>query len=292
MRKSVVLITGAGGEIGHGLISRLVERGRSSIVTLDLNPLEPALAQAGAARVHRLDHRRAPARSDPLGVRDRDRLSSGRVAVDALRVHAGHRASGERRGHAEPARVLAARGRIARAAGHVPVSLVDCRLRAAGCGDQAPRRQGQGGRVQHAATMYGCNKLYCEQLGRYYARFYKQLAAEPQSGRVDFRAVRFPGLISAMTVPSGGTSDYAPEMIHAAAQGRAVRLLRAAGHAHPVHGDAGRRGCAARAGGGADRAATDAHGVQPERVQSVGRRDLRRGAARVSRRRRSAGRPT
>jgi len=69
------------------------------------------------------------------------------------------------------------------------------------------------------ATMYGANKLYCEQLGRYYAKFYKQLAAEPQSGRVDFRCVRFPGLISAMTVPSGGTSDYAPEMIHAAAKG-------------------------------------------------------------------------
>ena len=39
------------------------------------------------------------------------------------------------------------------------------------------------------------------------------------SGRVDFRCVRFPGLISAMTTPSGGTSDYAPEMIHAAAKG-------------------------------------------------------------------------
>jgi threonine 3-dehydrogenase len=36
--------------------------------------------------------------------------------------------------------------------------------------------------------------------------------------RVDFRAVRFPGLISATTLPSGGTSDYAPEMIHAAAR--------------------------------------------------------------------------
>jgi nucleoside-diphosphate-sugar epimerase len=68
-------------------------------------------------------------------------------------------------------------------------------------------------------TMYGCNKLYCEQLGRYYARHYKQLAAEPLAGKVDFRAVRFPGLISAVTVPSGGTSDYAPEMIHAAAKG-------------------------------------------------------------------------
>ena len=66
-------------------------------------------------------------------------------------------------------------------------------------------------------TMYGCNKLYCEHLGRYYARHYKQLAADT-IGRVDFRAVRFPGLISAATVPSGGTSDYAPEMIHAAAR--------------------------------------------------------------------------
>src|SRR6186713_3647852 len=66
--------------------------------------------------------------------------------------------------------------------------------------------------------MYGCNKLYCEHLGRYYARFYKQLAAQPP-GCVDFRCVRFPGLISAVTMPSGGTSDYAPEMVHAAAKG-------------------------------------------------------------------------
>jgi nucleoside-diphosphate-sugar epimerase len=68
--------------------------------------------------------------------------------------------------------------------------------------------------------MYGCNKLYCELIGTYYARHYKQLAAEQSRGRVDFRCVRFPGLISAVTVPSGGTSDYAPEMIHAAAEGQ------------------------------------------------------------------------
>src|SRR4051812_616261 len=37
---------------------------------------------------------------------------------------------------------------------------------------------------------------------------------------VDFRSIRFPGLISADTLPSGGTSDYAPEMIHAAAEGK------------------------------------------------------------------------
>jgi threonine 3-dehydrogenase len=71
----------------------------------------------------------------------------------------------------------------------------------------------------HPTTMYGCNKLYCEHLGHYYARHYKQLAAETAAGKVDFRCVRFPGLISAVTTPSGGTSDYAPEMIHAAAKG-------------------------------------------------------------------------
>ena len=72
----------------------------------------------------------------------------------------------------------------------------------------------------HPTTMYGCNKLYCEQLGNYYALHYKQLSADTIA-RVDFRAVRFPGLISAVTLPAGGTSDYAPEMIHAAASGEA-----------------------------------------------------------------------
>jgi nucleoside-diphosphate-sugar epimerase len=68
-------------------------------------------------------------------------------------------------------------------------------------------------------TIYGCTKLHCEHLGRYYARHYRQLAAVSPN-RVDFRAIRFPGLLSAVTVPSGGTSDYAPEMLHAAAQNR------------------------------------------------------------------------
>jgi threonine 3-dehydrogenase len=70
-------------------------------------------------------------------------------------------------------------------------------------------------------TMYGCNKLYCEKLGVYYSHFCGQRHLDPDPpAMVDFRAIRFPGLVSAFTVPSGGTSDYGPEMLHAAAQGK------------------------------------------------------------------------
>ena len=67
-------------------------------------------------------------------------------------------------------------------------------------------------------TMYGCNKLYCEHLGRYFTSNFRQLGALATVARLDFRSLRFPGLISAETVPTGGTSDFGPEMLHAAAQ--------------------------------------------------------------------------
>jgi nucleoside-diphosphate-sugar epimerase len=69
----------------------------------------------------------------------------------------------------------------------------------------------------HPTTMYGSNKLYCERLGIYFSDYYRQLSEERPT-TIDFRCVRFPGLISAFTVPSGGTSDFGPEMLHAAAK--------------------------------------------------------------------------
>src|SRR5712691_11134572 len=44
MRTPSVLVTGASGEIGHGLINQLARTGRS-IVTVDIAPLEPAMAR-------------------------------------------------------------------------------------------------------------------------------------------------------------------------------------------------------------------------------------------------------
>ncbi len=68
-------------------------------------------------------------------------------------------------------------------------------------------------------TMYGCNKLYCELLGRYYSRHYRSLGEDRGTTMIDFRCLRLPGIIAAETKPTGGTSDYVPGMLHAAASG-------------------------------------------------------------------------
>jgi hypothetical protein len=119
------------------------------------------------------------------------------------------------------------------------------------------------------STMYGINKLYCEHLGRYYDRHYRQLAAdEDRRAGVDFRSIRFPGLISAFTVPSGGTSDYGPEMVHSAP--KVSRTPASCGPIpHQLHGHARRH---RRADAAARRACREAgarrlqhHRLQPER---------------------------
>jgi nucleoside-diphosphate-sugar epimerase len=218
MRKAVVLITGASGEIGHGLIEALSEEGSRRIVTLDLNPLEPALA----SRVHReftgsiLDTallERILAEFEIDLVFHLAALLSTRAEFTPVTAH-----------HVNvegTLNLLEFAQREGESHGRPVVFVYPSSIAAYGIPDLETKQRLT--RVSEdewlePKTMYGCNKLYCEQLGRYYARHYKQLAAESQLGRVDFRAVRFPGLISAVTVPSGGTSDYAPEMIHAAAR--------------------------------------------------------------------------
>ncbi|HYN09295.1 MAG TPA: NAD-dependent epimerase/dehydratase family protein [Vicinamibacterales bacterium] len=219
MRKSSVLITGAGGEIGHGLIHRLADDGSRSIVTVDLAPLDAELSR----KVHRdvtgsiLDRallERVLAEFEIELVFHLAALLSTRSEFSPVMAHEVNVEG--------TLKLLEFAQHEAESHGRPVVFLYPSSIAAYGLpGTDAKRRAGRVKEDQWAqpTTMYGCNKLYCEQIGRYYARHYKQLAAESHSGRVDFRAVRFPGLISAVTVPSGGTSDYAPEMIHAAAKG-------------------------------------------------------------------------
>lgn len=219
MRKPVVLITGAGGEIGHGLIARLSEQGARSIVTVDVNPLEPALAK----RVTReftgsiLDRGLLERILSEFEVDLVFHLAALLSTRSEFTPIAAHQVNVE-----GTLNLLEFAQKEGESHGRPVTFLYPSSIAAYGLPDVETKVAA--GKVKEnewnlPSTMYGCNKLYCELLGGYYCRRYKQLAADTLSGRVDFRCVRFPGLISADTVPSGGTSDYAPEMIHAAARG-------------------------------------------------------------------------
>ncbi len=219
MRKPVVVITGAGGEIGHGLIDRLAERGDRRIVTIDIARLDESI-------VRKVD------REVTGSITDRTLLERlmAEFEVDLV-FHLAALLSTRAEFTPTTAHEVNVEGTLsllefaqheAESHGRPVVFVYPSSIAAYGLPD--PATKARAGKVRedeflHPTTMYGCNKLYCELLGDYYARHYKQLAAEPMSGRIDFRCVRFPGLISALTTPSGGTSDYAPEMIHAAAKG-------------------------------------------------------------------------
>ncbi len=73
--------------------------------------------------------------------------------------------------------------------------------------------------IQRPRTMYGVTKVSGELLSDYYnVRF-----------GVDTRSVRFPGLISYVTPPGGGTTDYAVDIYYSAAKGEKFVCPIAAG---------------------------------------------------------------
>jgi threonine 3-dehydrogenase len=218
-RRPVVLVTGAGGEIGHGLIHEIAERGTFDILALDVRPLAPDVARRCAAvRVgdildrHLVD--RLHAEFEIAVVFHLAALLSTRAEFVPETAHAVNVQG--------TLNLLALAIEEGRELGRPVKFLFPSSIAVYGLPDVATKRAA--GKVDEDAwlapiTIYGCSKLHCEHLGRYYARHYRQLAPiEPD--RVDFRAIRFPGLLSAVTIPSGGTSDYAPEMLHAAAQDR------------------------------------------------------------------------
>lgn len=219
LRKPVVLITGAGGEIGHGLITQLAREGGQRIVTLDLARLDADIAGMVTREFTGsiLDTgllERILAEFEIDLVFHLAALLSTRSEFTPVMAHQVNVEG--------TLTLLEFAQREGESHGRHVVFVYPSSIAAYGLPDVETRaRAGRVGEDQFTqpTTMYGCNKLYCEHLGNYYARHYKQLSVEPAVSRVDFRAIRFPGLISAVTLPSGGTSDYAPEMLHAAARG-------------------------------------------------------------------------
>lgn len=211
MLEDITLITGASGEIGQALL-RALQADR--VLALDLNPLDPALdgyylefvqgdildrlllEEIGKKfKIRRIYHLAAilsaTAESDPL--------LAHRVNVEGTANMLNFaRAQIER--HNRSVQFL------------FPSSIAVYGIEA----KEAQRPVREQDRLM-PTTVYGAGKLYCERLGRHFIN--------QGSGLLEFRALRYPGLISGETLPSGGATDYGSEMLHRAAEGRPYRCF-------------------------------------------------------------------
>jgi len=224
MTNKTILITGANGEIGHALINYFADHGGVTVIAMDLNPMDAALA----ARCYKTIS------GDILD----PNLIKGLAADHTFNViyHLAALLSTSAERNPQKAHGVNADGTfnmLEVALAHTQRSGTPVKFlypsSIAVYGLPNARIKKRAGKVKENEwcqphTMYGATKLYGEQLGRYYARYYRQL--DPTASlKIDFRCLRFPGLISALTVPTGGTSDFAPEMLHYAAQDKPYKCF-------------------------------------------------------------------
>lgn len=230
-RQPAVFITGAGGEVGHGLITAFGDDGRPDIVATDLRELEEHIRKlcAGTYLADVCDRDALDRLLSMYQVKEIYHLAAVLSTRAEFAPEIAHQVNVN--GTVNILQIAAEQGRMY----GEPVKVVFPSSIAA-YGFSSLEQKKEAGKVSEyeyckPSTMYGCNKLYCEHLGRYYAHSYRQLANDSVQGDdknrgvVDFRCVRYPGLISAETVPTGGTSDFVPEMLHAAARGEAYKCF-------------------------------------------------------------------
>jgi threonine 3-dehydrogenase len=217
MRKKVILITGAAGEIGHAIIRTLAAQDANKIVSIDLRPLPDDLNRFTKHIEGDIMNRDLLARLvSEYEIDVIFHLAALLSTRSEFTPPVAHRVNVE--GTLALLELAAEQSQWRKQ----PVQFIfPSSIAVYGIPDLETKA-----RQPHVrewdwnlpTTMYGCNKLYCELLGSYFSQHYKQLAAD-RPVMLDFRSLRFPGLISADTAPSGGTSDYGPEMLHAAARG-------------------------------------------------------------------------
>lgn len=216
MRKKGILITGAAGEIGEALTSYLIEMGEDQIITLDLKPLSKK-------NVNLVKHIQGDLMDQSLLARLVSEYEIGTIFHLAALLSTRSEFTPEMAHQVNvegTLKLLRLASEQSQWRGEPVRFLFPSSIAAYGMPNLKIKKEFvevKEWEWNYPRTMYGCNKLYCELLGVYYSENYRQLAAD-RPVMLDFRSLRFPGLVSAFTVPSGGTSDYGPEMLHFAAQ--------------------------------------------------------------------------
>ena len=192
-----ILVTGALGQVGTELVPALrAAYGESAVLATDV---KPAASEPGPSQ--ELDCMDAAALADAVRAHRADAIYHLAAVLSATAERDPQRAYAVNMG------TLVNVLEVAKSAGcavFTPSSIGA--FGPTTPGDPAPQDT-----IQRPTTMYGVTKVAGELLCDYYhSRF-----------GVDTRGVRYPGLISYVAPPGGGTTDYAVEIFHAAARGQA-----------------------------------------------------------------------
>jgi len=200
------LITGAKGEIGHALLDHLTEDSQVEVLALDKqDPIESSNSQI------------IPIKAD---ITDLSALEAifAKYQIDCIFHLAAILSSS-----AEKNPILAHQVNVQGSVNLIELAIKQAKQKnksvrfvfpssIAAYGVAAGASRANLKEDQHLTPniIYGINKLYVENLGHYFSRV---------ESCFEFATVRFPGLISAFSLPTGGTSDFASHMIHAAVKG-------------------------------------------------------------------------
>ena len=190
-----ILVTGASGQVGSELVPALRQRyGAQNVLATDIRHTEGPLSREGPFQV--VDCTDGPGMEAAVRDFGADTLYHLAAILSAV-------------GEANPLKAyevnlggLANALEAARAHGcavFIPSSI-------AAFGPSTPPDPTPQDTIQRPTTMYGVTKVAGELLADYYVLRYG----------VDTRGVRYPGLISYLAPPGGGTTDYAVEIFYEA----------------------------------------------------------------------------
>jgi nucleoside-diphosphate-sugar epimerase len=191
-----ILITGAGGQIGSELIDALQNRfGADNVIASDIHQIDMDTHNNGASYL--------------LDVTNETRLRQIAVKerIDMV-VHLAALLSWDSEKVPDNAWEINVVGtlNVLKTARDLHLHQVFLPSSIAVFGPDTPKDKTPTDTVLRPATIYGVTKVTGELLGKYFVTKWG----------VDVRGVRYPGIISAGTPPSGGTTDWAVEMFIAA----------------------------------------------------------------------------
>lgn len=201
MRKTTILVTGAGGQIGTVLVAALRQKyGESQVIASDINPPD---AHHGLFEV--------------LDIMNRERLTALVNQYGITQVY--HLvAILSAKGEANPLSTwnlnMNSLFNVLEVARTTAIDRVFFPSSIAVFGPDTPTHAPQD-TLLNPTTVYGISKAAAENWCQYYFNKYQ----------LDVRSLRYPGIIGHQSMPGGGTTDYAVEIFHAAVKGQSYNCF-------------------------------------------------------------------